>query len=77
MKKKDKHNSEDDMRTEYDYSQMKEGVQGKYATRFSEGTNIIRLEPDVAEVFMNDASVNEALRSLITIAKSQVKPAPH
>jgi len=77
MKKKDKHNSEDDMKPEYDFSEMKEGVQGKYATRFSEGTNIIRLEPDFAEVFMNDASVNEALRSLITIAKSQVKPAPH
>ena len=77
MKKEDKHNSEDDLKPEYDFSQMKEGVQGKYTTRFSEGTNIIRLEPDVAEVFMNDASVNEALRSLITIAKTQVKPAPH
>jgi len=68
---------EDDMRPEYDFSQMKKGIQGKYATRFTEGTNIIRLEPDVAEVFANDASVNEALRSLIAIAKSQVKPAPH
>ena len=77
MKDKDKHDLEDDMRPEYDFSQMKEGVQGKYAKRFSEGTNIIRLEPDVAEVFMNDASVNEALRSLIAIAKTQVKSAPH
>ena len=77
MKKKDKQDPNDDMRAEYDFSQMEGGVQGKYAARLSEGTNIIRLEPDVAEVFVDDASVNEALRSLITIAKTQVKSAPH
>jgi hypothetical protein len=77
MKKEDENISEDDMRPEYDFSKMKDGIQGKYATRFKHGSNIIRLEPDVAEVFTNDASVNEALRSLIKLAKSQVKPTPH
>ena len=77
MKKEDKQSPKNDMRAEYDFSQMEGGVQGKYAARLTEGTNIIRLEPDVAEVFVDDASVNEALRSLITIAKTQVKSAPH
>ena len=76
MKKDDKLDY-DDMKPEYDFSGMKEGVQGKYAKKFNEGTNIVRLDPDVAEVFVNDASVNEALRYLIRIAKSQVNLSPH
>ena len=37
-----------DMLDEYDFSQ---GVQGKYAQRYAEGTNVIVLAPDVADVF--------------------------
>jgi len=50
-----------DMRDEYDFSR---GVRGKYASRFAEGTNIVVLDPDVAEVFGDAKAVNDALRVL-------------
>ena len=52
----------DDMRPDYDFSNA---VQGKYAKRFAEGSNVVVLSPDVAEAFPNSESVNEALRSLL------------
>ena len=36
------------MRAEYDFSG---GVRGKYAKRYAQGSNIVVLEPDVAEAF--------------------------
>ncbi|TFH12250.1 MAG: hypothetical protein E4H02_13210 [Lentisphaerales bacterium] len=73
MKKETRVKSVDDLRSEYDFSQLKGGVRGKYAKRFRGGTNLVRLEADVARVFDDDASVNNALRSLIKVANSQVK----
>jgi hypothetical protein len=52
----------DDMREEYDFSQ---GVRGKYAHRFAEGSNVVVLEPDVAARFPDSKAVNEALRELV------------
>ena len=46
---------------EYDFS---EGVRGKYAERYRAGTNLIRLDDDVAEMFPDAKSVNDALRAL-------------
>ncbi len=65
----------DDLRPEYDFSKMKGGVRGKYAQRFRAGTNIAKIDPDVAEVFADDNAVNEALRELIKVARHQVRPA--
>jgi hypothetical protein len=62
----------DELRAEYDFAAMKGGVRGKYAKQYQEGTNLVLLAPDVAEVFRDTASVNEALRSLIGIARTQV-----
>ena len=64
--------SADELRAEYDFAAMKGGVRGKYARQCQEGTNLVLLAPDVAEVFRDNASVNEALRSLIGIARAQV-----
>jgi len=50
-----------DMLDEYDFS---EGVRGKYAKRYHAGTNLIRLDDDVAEMFPDAKSVNDALRAL-------------
>ncbi len=50
-----------DMLDEYDFS---EGVRGKYAKRYHAGTNLIRLDDDVAEIFPDAKSVNDALRAL-------------
>jgi len=38
------------------------------------GSNITVLAPDVAELFPDSESVNEALRALVTIAQRQTKP---
>ena len=59
----------DEMRDHYDFSG---GVRGKYAARYAEGSNVIVLAPDVAEVFPDSVAVNEALRTLVRIsAKTQ------
>ena len=54
-----------DILPEYDFSG---GVRGKYARRFRAGTNLILLEPDLAERFPDSAAVNRALRALVEIA---------
>ena len=59
---------DDELRPEYDLSQLKGGVRGKYASKYKKGTNLILLSSDVAEVFKDNESVNEALRLLIKIA---------
>ena len=61
-----------DMLAEYDFSQ---GVRGKYAQRYSEGTNLVALSPDVAEFFPDSEAVNTALRALIAIARKITKKA--
>ena len=58
--------SDDDMRDEYDFSG---GVRGKYAERFSKGSNVVVLDEDVSRVFRDSASVNAALRELARIAE--------
>ena len=60
---------EDDLRREYDFGKLKGGVRGKYAHHYKAGTNIVRLSPDVASYFPDEQSVNEALRSLISLAE--------
>lgn len=62
--------SETAMRPEYDFSG---GVRGKYAKRFSEGSNLIVLDSDVATLFPDSKSVNDALRAIAQVAKRQIK----
>lgn len=57
-----------DMLEEYDFSK---GIQGKYAKKYNEGTNVVVIDPDVAKFFPDHDSVNEALRSLTEIIKRQ------
>jgi hypothetical protein len=72
MKKDTDMETEDDLRPEYDFSQLKGGVRGKYVERYKAGTNLVLLAPDVADVFPTDEAVNEALRLLIKIAKESL-----
>jgi len=44
-------------------------VVGKYARQYAEGTNMVLLDPDVADMFPDPKSVNDALSSLVRIAK--------
>ncbi len=62
---------EDEMRPEYDFSQLKGKVRGKYVERYHAGTNLVLLEPDVAQAFPDAQAVNEALRLLMKVAKTQ------
>jgi hypothetical protein len=68
--KKASSRQEDDLRPEYDFSSLKGGVRGKYHRRFRAGTNIVRLEPDLARVFPTDEAVNEALRTVVRAARA-------
>ena len=63
---------EDELRPEYDLSQLKGRVRGKYVERYGAGTNLVLLEPDVAAAFPDAKAVNEALRLLIKVAENQV-----
>jgi len=47
-------------------------VSGKYAARMRESSNVIVLDPDIAEAFPNAQAVNQALRGLLGIAKIKV-----
>jgi len=66
MSSEKKQGPEPEMREEYDFSN---GVRGKYAERFAKGSNVIVLDPDVAEVFRDAKAVNEALRVLARSAR--------
>ena len=70
MKNKIEIEPNDELRPEYDFSQLKGGVKGKYVQQYRAGTNLALLAPDVAQAFPTDAAVNEALRQLINIAKT-------
>jgi hypothetical protein len=59
----------DDLRNEYDFSG---GVRGKHHEAYRRGTNVVLLDPDVAEVFKDSEAVNTALRLLLTLARDQV-----
>jgi hypothetical protein len=65
MKKEADKAGADELREEYDFSR---GVRGKYAQRYSKGTNIIILDADVAKVFRDSEAVNKALRALVEVA---------
>ena len=62
-------NKNEEMLPEYDFS---EGIRGKYAKDYSQGTNVVVLAPDIAEAFPTSESVNNALRALINIARQNV-----
>ncbi len=61
------------MLDEYDFSK---GVRGKYAQKYREGTNTVKLDDDVAAVFPDSESVNDALRALARIIRRHGKAEP-
>lgn len=61
---------EDELRPEYDLTELlKGGVQGKYVSRYRAGTNVVVLAPDVAQAFPTEEAVNEALRLVMRMAQ--------
>ncbi|NEO02962.1 MAG: hypothetical protein F6K50_48865 [Moorea sp. SIO3I7] len=59
-----KNQQDQDLLDEYDFSK---GIRGKYAQRYREGSNIVKLDNDVAEMFPDQKSINDALRALANI----------
>lgn len=71
--KKDENSARDaDMLDEYDFSGS---VRGKYAERLARGSNVVVLDADVARVFADSESVNQALRALAEIIRQQSEKA--
>jgi hypothetical protein len=58
----------DDMLEEYDFSA---GIRGKYVQRLAEGSNMVVIDPDVASIFPDHDSVNNALRRMAALITSQ------
>ena len=59
----------DEMRKEYDLSKLQGGVRGKYYRRATAGTNLVLIEPDLANMFPDSEAVNRALRVLAEAAQ--------
>ena len=64
--------AKDTIRPEYDFS---EGVRGKHAAKYAEGTNVVVLEPDVAREFRTTEEVNETLRAVSRMLRQHRKRA--
>ena len=58
---------DDELRPEYDLSNLRVRKVGPKRTGFN--GQLVQLEPDVAEIFPDSQSVNEALRFLIRITR--------
>ena len=56
----------DEVLPEYE---LRDGVRGKYAARYDEGTNLVPLDPDVAAAFPDPAEVNAVLRAVAGIIR--------
>jgi len=66
-------NLDSEMRPEYDLSQLKGRVLGKYTERYRAGTSLILLESDVQAAFPDAEAVNKVLRMLMKVARRQVQ----
>jgi hypothetical protein len=58
-----------ELRSEYRREDLGRGVRGKYLKAYRAGTNLVLLKPEVAAVFPTDRAVNDALSSLIKVAR--------
>ena len=63
----------DELRPEYKRSDFGTIVRGKYANRIKAETNVVLLEPDIAQAFPNDEAVNKALRYLLEVAEASTR----
>jgi hypothetical protein len=75
--KKGSRKSVEELRSEYKSSDFTTLVRGKYAARLTRESNIVVLEPEVAQAFPNDKAVNEALRGLLEVAATTARLTGH
>jgi len=70
MKKGSPKTTDQGFRSEYDLSRLKGGVRGKYYHMAMAGSNLVLIEPDLANLFPDGESVNRALRLLADTARA-------
>lgn len=63
MKKASAKRQGDSLRPEYDLSRTMGGVRGKYYRQAIAGTNLVLIEPELADVFPNTEAVNRAVKT--------------
>lgn len=63
----------DELPSEYRREDLGPGVRGRYLAAYRAGTNLVLLSPDVAQAFPTEEAVNDALRSLIEIARKSTR----
>lgn len=68
--------TDDDMRPEYKREDLGVGIRGKYYQSYLESHNLVLLRPEVVAAFPSEEAVNEALLSLIRIARATTDRAP-
>ena len=59
----------DELRAEYSRASLGTWVRGKYLKDYRRGTNLVLLIPEVARAFPSEKAVNDALSSLIIVAR--------
>ncbi len=64
-----------EMRENYDRKDLGSGVRKKYYNQYIEAHNIMLLNPEIVKVFPSEKAVNEALLSLIKVARASVERA--
>jgi hypothetical protein len=70
MKKPNERRVRDNMRPEYDFASMNGGIRGKHYQEYRKGSNVVLLQPDVAEAFPSEEAVNEALRGILKTTRA-------
>ena len=60
----------DELLPEYDPALIRAGERGRYAARYARGTNLVRLDPDVAAAFPDPAEVNAVLRAAAALIRA-------
>ena len=63
----------DEILPEYDFSRARRGT---YASRYTAGSVVVVLEPDVATAFPTSGEANDALRALAQIIRKHRPTAP-
>ena len=67
------HSRKDELRPEYRREDLGKGVRGKFHRAYMKGTNLVLLNPDIAAAFPTPEAVNDALRSLLRVAKNSTR----
>jgi len=70
LKKLNETQKHDEMQPEYNFASMKGGVRAKYYAQNRKGTNVVLLQPDVAEAFPTEEAVNEALGGILSTTRA-------